>query len=89
VVDKISWLADAEEKDHAATHSDPSLLAPPGDLDGLIAGLRAAPYGSRCVKDVLRASRLQLLGPKHSDEVAEHFEAAHEPSTRTQACLVE
>jgi hypothetical protein len=71
VADEVHWLADAEEEDYAAAHSYLSLLVAPGDLDGLIARLRAAPYGSWRAKEVLRASQLPLLGPKQSDEVAE------------------
>jgi hypothetical protein len=71
VADEIHWLADAEESDYAAARSYLSLLVAPGDLDGLIARLRAAPYGSWRAKDILRASRLPLVGPKQSDEVAE------------------
>jgi hypothetical protein len=71
VAEKVQWLADADDEDYAAARSYLSLLVAPGDLDGLIARLRAAPYGGWRAKDILRAARLPLLGPRHSDEVAQ------------------
>ena len=43
----------------------------PDELDDLIERLRTAPLGEWRAKDVLRAARLPLLGPKQSEEVAE------------------
>jgi hypothetical protein len=67
---KVRWLEDAEDKDYAAAESHLSLLVPPSDLADLIARLRKAPYGQWRAKDILRASRLSLLDPKQSEEVA-------------------
>jgi hypothetical protein len=78
VAEKVRWLADAEEKDYAAARSYLSLLVPPSDLDELIARLRGAPSGSWRAKDILRATRLPLLGPKQSDEVAEKLAKVRE-----------
>jgi hypothetical protein len=68
---QVRWLDEPEEKDYAAARSYLSLLVAPGDLDALIGRLRAAPLGEWRAKDVLRAARLPLLGPKQSEEVAE------------------
>jgi len=71
VADKVRWLDEPEDKDYAAARSYLSLLVPDGELEPLIARLRVATPGSWRAKDILRAARLPLLGPKQSDEVAE------------------
>jgi hypothetical protein len=68
---KVRWLDEPEDKDYAAARSYLSLLLPEPALDGVIAQLRAAPAGSWRAKDILRASRLPLLKPTQSAEVAE------------------
>ena len=71
---KVKWLDEAEEKDYAAARSYLSLLVPSGDLDRLIDALKQAPSGRWRAKDILRATRLPLLGAKQSEEVAEKLE---------------
>jgi hypothetical protein len=71
---KVRWLDEAEEKDYTAARSYLSLLVPGGDLDRLIDALKNAPSGSWRAKDILRATRLPLLGVRQSEEVAEKFE---------------
>lgn len=71
---KVRWLDEAEEKDYAAARSYLSLLVPGGDLEPLIAALKSAPSGLWRAKDILRATRLPLLGAKQSEEVAEKLE---------------
>jgi hypothetical protein len=71
---KVRWLDEAEEKDYTAARSYLSLLVPGGDLDRLIDALKSAPSGSWRAKDILRATRLPLLGVRQSEEVAEKLE---------------
>jgi hypothetical protein len=71
---KVKWLDEAEEKDYAAARSYLSLLVPGADLDRVIDRLKKAPSGSWRAKDILRATRLPLLGVKQSKEVAEKLE---------------
>jgi hypothetical protein len=68
---QVHWLDEPEEKDYAGARSYLSLLVAAADLDGLIERLRGAPLGEWRAKDILRAARLPLLGPKQSEEVAE------------------
>jgi hypothetical protein len=68
---KVRWLDEPEEKDYAAAQSYLSLLVPAGELPSVIARLKAAPSGRWRAKDILRATRLPLLGAKQSEEVAE------------------
>jgi len=68
---KVRWLDEPEDKDYAAARSYLSLLLPEPALDGVIEQLRAAAAGSWRAKDILRASRLPLLKPNQSTEVAE------------------
>jgi len=68
---RVRWLDEPEDKDYAAARSYLSLLIAPGDLDGIVGRLRVAALGEWRAKDVLRAAQLPLLGPKHSEEVAE------------------
>jgi hypothetical protein len=71
---KVKWLDEAEEKDYAAARSYLSLLVPGADLDRVIDRLKKAPSGSWRAKDILRATRLPLLGAKQGEEVAEKLE---------------
>lgn len=68
---KVRWLDEPEEKDYAAAQSYLSLLVPAGELESVIARLKSAPSGRWRAKDILRATRLPLLGAKQSEEVAE------------------
>ena len=68
---KVKWLDAPEEKDYAAAQSYLSLLVPAGELESVIARLKAAPSGRWRAKDILRATRLPLLSAKQSEEVAE------------------
>jgi hypothetical protein len=71
---KIRWLDEPELKDYAAARSYLSLLIADSELDALIERLRGAMSGSWRAKDILRASRLPLLGESDSAEVAEKLE---------------
>ena len=68
---QVRWLDEPEEKDYTAARSYLSLIVAPDELDDLIKRLRTAPLGEWRAKDILRAARLPLLGPKQSEEVAE------------------
>jgi hypothetical protein len=68
---RVRWLDEPEDKDYAAARSYLSLLVPEPALDPLIGQLRTATTGSWRAKDILRATRLPLLRPKDSVEVAE------------------
>ncbi len=67
---KVHWLDEPEPKDYDAARSYLSLLVPGGQLDELILALRSATSGSWRAKDILRATRLPLLGAHESPEVA-------------------
>lgn len=58
----VMWHAEPEEHDYPAAAAYLSLLTTPAEADALVAALRAAPITHRKAKDILRASRLELLG---------------------------
>jgi hypothetical protein len=68
---RARWLEEPEEKDYAAARGCLSPLLEGPMIDRLIAALAAAPAANWRAKDVLRASRVALLSPGESAEVAE------------------
>jgi hypothetical protein len=68
---KVRWLDEPEDKDYDAARSYLSLLIPEPSLDATIERLRGATQGRWRAKDILRATRLALLQPEHSAEVAD------------------
>ncbi len=85
---KLKWLEEPEDKDYAAARNYLSLLVPAKDLEPLIDRLRSAPSGRWRAKDVLRAARLPLLGPKQSHEVAEKLAKVHAKQALSPILLV-
>ena len=58
---EVSWKTAPDEHDYPAAAAYLALLAPPPDVDRLVALLRAAPIAHWKAKDILRASGLALL----------------------------
>ena len=65
----LEWLDEPEHHDYAAALDYLTLLLEPDRADQLVARLRAAETVHRKAKDILRASRLELL-PKTNPHVA-------------------
>ncbi len=59
-----TWKAKPDEHDFPAAAAYLSLLATDRDVTKLIAALRKAPLVQQKAKDILRASRLAILGPE-------------------------
>jgi len=57
----VRWLDAPEDHDYPAAASYLSLLATPGEIEAVIAALKAAPAVTFKAKDVLRAASLPLL----------------------------
>jgi len=57
------WKEEPEEHDFPAAAAYLSLLFAPATVDALVEALRAAPLSHRKAKDLLRASRHELLPP--------------------------
>lgn len=57
----VRWLDAPEDHDYPAAASYLSLLATPGEIEAVIAALKAAPAVTFKAKDVLRAASLRLL----------------------------
>ena len=58
----INWKSDVEEHDYPAAHSYLSLAFHPSDSDKIINALKSAPVEHYHAKDILRSSKLPLLG---------------------------
>jgi len=56
------WKAEPDGHDYPAARDYLSLLMPEAQADPLVESLRSAPLVHRKAKDILRASRLELLG---------------------------
>jgi hypothetical protein len=66
----VAWKTEPDDHDYPAAADYLSLIAPPGVVDQLVAGLRSAEIVHRRAKDILRASSLPLL-----DETNPHVNA--------------
>lgn len=66
-----TWKAKPDEHDFPAAAAYLSLLATDRDVTKLIAALRTAPLVQQKAKDILRASRLPILGPDSAHVAAE------------------
>ena len=67
------WLDAPEEHDYAAAADYLSLLFPESESASIVEGLRSAPVIQRKAKDLMRASRLELL-PADDPEVSKDLE---------------
>ena len=63
---EIKWLADVEAHDYPAAAAYLSLVFGPERVAEVIAGLKAGSLVQYKAKDILRASRLSLLGISNS-----------------------
>jgi hypothetical protein len=57
----VAWKNEPDEHDYPAAQNYLTLIAPPGVVDQLVDGLRAAEIIHQKAKDILRASGLRLL----------------------------
>ncbi|GAB3271151.1 hypothetical protein GCM10027449_06690 [Sinomonas notoginsengisoli] len=57
----VKWLKEPEDQDYPAAAAYLSLLVPPQDVKLVVKALRKAPVTVQKAKDILRASRLDLL----------------------------
>jgi hypothetical protein len=60
------WKNDPEEHDFPAAADYLTLLAPDADVNTVVEALRSAPTVHRKAKDLLRASKLELLPPDNA-----------------------
>lgn len=60
--DSIRWLDEPEDHNYPAAASYLGLLIDEADANAVVARLRVAPMARFKAKDILRASRLNLLG---------------------------
>jgi hypothetical protein len=60
------WSDHPAEHDYPAAEAYLSLICPPTQVKALVAALRRAPIERRKAKDLLRASRLELLPPDNT-----------------------
>jgi hypothetical protein len=57
----VKWFDEPEDQDYPAAAAYLSLLALPQDVELAVKALRKAPITTQKAKDILRASRLELL----------------------------
>ena len=57
----VKWLDEPEEHDYPAAASYLALLASPDEVKAIVKALKKAPVTHQKAKDILRASRLELL----------------------------
>ena len=62
--DREHWKHEPDDHDYPAAHDYLSLLLGDTDAAGVVQSLEGATIGHRKAKDLLRASRLPLLGPE-------------------------
>ncbi|TQF68291.1 hypothetical protein FK531_14380 [Rhodococcus spelaei] len=60
---EVGWKAEPDEHDYPAAADYLALLAPPEQVTSIVAALEAVPIAHKKAKDLLRASRLELLPP--------------------------
>jgi hypothetical protein len=63
------WKQEPDEHDYPAAHDYLSLLLVDSDVDHVVTALKSAPILRRKAKDLLRASRLELLSPEDPEVV--------------------
>ncbi|MEV6430824.1 hypothetical protein [Nocardia sp. NPDC051463] len=61
----VTWKDHPDEHDYPAAADYLELLAEPGIVDTVVAGLRDAPIVHKKAKDILRAARLELVGAEN------------------------
>ncbi|MFT3799135.1 hypothetical protein [Microbacterium sp.] len=74
---KVRWLEAPEEHDYPAAVAFLALLAEDVLVNRLVDAFRKAPPTTQKAKDILRASRLPLLGPDNEHVAAELQKVAH------------
>jgi hypothetical protein len=65
------WMSEPEEHDYPAAATYLSLLAPPDQVDSLVASMRVVPVVHHKAKDVLRAAELRVLPRDNPHVVAD------------------
>ncbi len=65
----VTWMSEPEQHDYPAAASYLSLLAPPDQVDSLVAAMKSAAVVQHKAKDILRAAGLPLL-PHDNPHVA-------------------
>lgn len=83
----VIWKHEPDEHDYPAATAYLSLLADDAVVQGLVAGLKAAPIRIGKAKDILRASRLDLL-PADNMHVAKDINKVHAGTPLSPVLLV-
>lgn len=83
----VLWKSEPDEHDYPAASSYLSLLMTGDDIDGVIARLQAADIGFFKAKDLLRASRLNLL-PVDNPHVASDLKKIAKGASLSPVLLV-
>jgi hypothetical protein len=84
---KEHWKDEPEEHDYPAAHDYLTLVLPEPAANAIVAALRAAPLERRKAKDLLRASRLELL-PVDNVHVAKDLNKVKEGDRLSPVLLV-
>ena len=84
---KEYWKADPDPHDFPAAGDYLSLLLPPAHVTAVVRKLKAAPLSHKKAKNLLRASRLQLL-PADDPDVARDLEKIRKGELLSPVLLV-